>query len=185
MKRKLTWKAIFLSVVGVTLLAAVAGLVVTIGVGQAKTSTGTATLKEQAQTIPSSLLLCTVAKKVTTLTVRRGTPMNPTVFSFPAVVFVSNAGSARSVAKAICAIPPDMRTGTIACPADQGPTYQLIFTLPKYKTAPILLRVGGCGAIEYSGAKGWIHPSQNFFHVLGDAMHLHLATGETFAGKMT
>lgn len=185
MKRQLTWKTIFLSIVGATLLVVVAGLVVTVGVGHTKTSTETGTPEAQLLTVPNSLSLCTVAKKVTTLTVRRGTFMNPTTFSFPSVVFVGNAASARSVAKAICTIPPDMRTGIMSCPFDQGLTYRLVFTLPKYVIAPIILHMGGCGAVEGTGAKGWIHPSQNFFRLLGNAIRLHLATGETFAGKMT
>lgn len=185
MKRQLTWKAIFLSVLVATLLVVGAGLVVTLKVGPAKTSTGPVALRAQSQIVPSSVSLCTVASKVTTLTVRRGPYMNPTVFSFPAVVLVENATSARSVAKAICAIPPDMRIGARSCPAYQGSTYQLTFTFPEYKIAPVLLRMGGCAAIEYGGAKGWIRPSQNFFHVLGNAMRLHPATEETFAGKMT
>lgn len=144
----------------------------------------TATPKAQAKTMPSSLSLCTVAKKVTTLTVRRGTFMNPTVFSFPSVVSVSNAASVRTVAKTICAIPPDMRTWTIPCPSDQGLTYRLSFAIPKYIITPIILRMGGCGAVEGTGAKGWIHLTPNLFRVLGNAMQLHLATIETFAGKI-
>ena len=181
MKREVTWMAIFVSIVGATLLVVVAGLVVTVGVGH-----GTATPKAQVQTVPSSLLLCTVANKVTTLSVHRGTFMNPTTFSFPSVVFVANAASARSVAKAICAIPPDMRTGTMGCPFDQGLTYRLVFTLPKYVIAPIILRGSGfCSAADGTGKQGWIRPTQNFFRVLGNAMQLHLATMQTFAGKMT
>ena len=164
-----------------TLLVVLAGLVVTVGVGH-----GNATPKAQIQTVPSSLPLCTVAEKVTSLTVQRGTPMNPTTFSFPAVVFVGNATSARSVAETMCAIPPDMRTETIACPFDQGLTYKLVFTLPKYVIAPIILRGSGfCSAADGTGKQGWIRPDQNFFRVLGNAMQLHLATMQTFAGKMT
>jgi len=146
----------------------------------------TATPKAEAKTTPSSLLLCTVTKKVTTLTVRRGTFMNPRTFSFPSVVFVGNAASTRSVAKAICAIPPDMRTEAIPCPFDPGPTYRLVFTLPKYVIAPITLRGSGfCGAVDGTGKQGWIHLIPILFRVLGNAMQLHLATGDTFAGKMT
>jgi hypothetical protein len=176
---------IFLSIVGATLLVVVAGLVVTVGVGHAKTSTGTRTPKAQVQTMPR-LSLCMAANKVTTLTVHRGTFMNPTVFSFPSVVLIGNAASARSVAKAICAIPPDMRTETISCPFDQGLTYRLVFTLPKYVIAPIILRGSGfCSAVDGTGKQGWIRPTQNFFRILGNAMQLHLATMQTFAGKMT
>ena len=173
-------KTIFLSIVGATILMVVAGLVVTVGEGHR-----TATPKAQVQTVSSSVSLCTVAKKVTRLAVHRGTFMNPTTFSFPSVVFVGNAASARSVAKAICAITPDMRIGTFACPMDQGLTYRLVFTLPKYVITPIILHMGGCGAVEGTGAKGWIHLIPILFRILGNAMQLHLATGETFAGKMT
>ena len=185
MKRKLTWKAVFMSVVGAILLAVITGLALTLVVGHEITSSGTTLPKAKTQIVPSSLSLCTVAKKVTTLTVHRGTFMNPTTFSFQSVVFVDNAASARSVAKAICAIPPDMRTGTMSCPFDQGLTYRLVFTLPKYVIAPIILHMGGCGAVEGTGAKGWIHLTPSLFRVLGDAMQLHLATEQTFAGKMT
>jgi len=183
MKRQLTWKTIFLFIVGATSLVVVAGLVFAIGVGQAKTSTRTAALKDQAKAVPR-LALCMVSKEVTTLTVHRGTFMNPTTFSFPPVVFVGNEASARSVAKAICAIPPDMRTGVWNCPFDQGLTYRLVFTIPKYVITPIILHIGGCGAVDGTDAKGWIHLTPNLFRVLGNAMHLHLATEETFAGKM-
>lgn len=185
MKRQLTWKAIFLSILVATLLVVVTGLALTLKVGHAKIATGPVALKAQSQVLPSSVSLCTMAKKVTTLTVRRGTFMNPTVFSFPAVVVVENAALARSVAKTICAIPPDMRTETIPCPFDQGLTYRLVFTLPKYVITPIILHMGGCGAVEGTGAKGWIHLTPKLFRVLGNAMRLHLATGDTFAGKMT
>ena len=185
MKRKLTGKAIFLSIVGATLLVLVAGLVVTFGARTVETSTRTATPQAQTLAVPISLSLCTVAEKVTRLTIRRGTYMNPTVFSFPSVVSVSKVASVRTVAKTICAIPPDMRTGIIACPFDQGLTYRLVFTLPKYVITPIILRMGGCGAVEGTGAKGWIHLTPNIFRVLGNAMQLHHATGESFVGRMT
>ena len=186
MKRKLKWKAIFVSIVGATLLVLVAGLVVTLRVGHAKTSIGTALPKAQIQTVLISLSLCTVAEKVTTLTVRRGTFMNPTTFSFPSVVSVSNVASVRTVAKTICATPPDMRTGgAIACPADFGLTYRLLFTVPKHIVMPITLRVTGCGGVDGTGTKGWIHLTPNLFRVLGNAMRLRLATEATFRGKMT
>jgi hypothetical protein len=184
MKRELTWKTIFVSIAGVTLLVVVATLAFTLAVGQGKTSTRTATPQVQVKTVPTSLLLCTVAKRVTTLAVRRGTFKNPTVFSFPAFVFVENVASARSVAKTICAIPTDMRTDTLPCPFDQGLTYRLVFTIPKYVIAPIILHLGGCGAVEGTGAKGWIHLTPKLFRVLGNAMRLHLATADTFFGKM-
>jgi hypothetical protein len=174
-----------LSIVGATLLVVVAGLVVTLRVGPAKISTGPVVLKAQVQTTPR-LSLCMAANKVTTLTVHRGTFMKPRTFSFPSVVFVGNTASARSIAKAVCAIPPDMRTETIPCPFNPGPTYRLIFTLPKYVITPITLRGGGvCAAVDGTGKQGWIRPTQNFFRVLGNAMRLHLATEETFAGKVT
>jgi hypothetical protein len=180
MKRQLTWKTIILSIVGATSLVAVAGLIVAVEVGH-----GTATPQAQVLTVPSALSLCTVANKVTTLTVHRGTFMNPTTFSFPSVVFVGNAASARSVAKAICAIPPDMRTGgVIACPADFGLTYRLLFTFPKHTVTPITLRVTGCGGVDGTGTKGWIHLTPNLLRVLGNAMQLRLATEATFRGKM-
>lgn len=185
MKRQLTWKGILLSILVATVLVVVATLAVTLRVGPAKASIGAVVPKAQTQIAPVVISLCMAANKVTTLAVRRGPYLNPTVFSFPAVVLVENAASARLVAKAICDIPPDMRTGAWSCPADQGLTYQLTFTLPRYVIAPVLLRLGGCGGIEGTGAKGWIHPSRHFYRVLGNALRLHLATGETFAGKMS
>jgi len=54
MKRKLTWKAIFLSIVGATLLVVVAGLAVSLKVGPAKTPIRTATVKS-IQLVPFDL----------------------------------------------------------------------------------------------------------------------------------
>jgi len=51
MKRQLTWKTIFLSIVGVTLLMVVAGLVLTMQFGPAKTVTRTATPTSPIQTV--------------------------------------------------------------------------------------------------------------------------------------
>ena len=185
MKRQLTWKTIFLFIVGATLLIVVAGLAVTMNFGSAKTVTRTATPYTQDKAVPSSVSLCTAPKDVTTLTVHRGKTMNPTTFSFPSAALVSNAASARSVAKVICAIPPDMRTGTIACPFDQGLTYRLDFTRPNYIITPIILHIGGCSAIDGTGKKGWIHLIPGLFRVLGNAMGLQLPTEETFRGKIT
>lgn len=54
MKRQLTWKSIYLSIVGATLLVVVAGLAVSLKVGPAKTSIRTATVKS-IQLVPFDL----------------------------------------------------------------------------------------------------------------------------------
>lgn len=51
MKRKLTWKTIFLFIVGATLLVVVAGLVVTMSFGPVKSATRTATPIALMQTV--------------------------------------------------------------------------------------------------------------------------------------
>jgi hypothetical protein len=54
MKRQLTWKTIFLSIMGATLLVVVAGLAVSLKVGPAKTSIRTVTVKS-VQLVPFDL----------------------------------------------------------------------------------------------------------------------------------
>jgi len=185
MKQQLTGKTILLFMVGVMSTVILAGVVVTVAVRQIDSSARTATLKDLAQVEPSSVSLCNSSKAVTNLAVTRGTFMNPTTFSFPSVVFVGNTGSARSVVTAICATRPFAGKGIFACPFDQALTYDLVFTLPKYRILPINLGGSGfCSWLKGTGKFGWIRPTSNFFQVLGSAMHLHLATSETFAGKM-
>ncbi len=68
---------------------------------------------------------------------------------------------------------------------DQGLTYRLVFTHSKYAIAPIVLsRSRYCSWLDGTGKPGWIRPTSNFFRLLGNAMRIHLAAEETFAGKM-
>ena len=186
MKQQLTGKTILLFMVGAMSTVIVAGVVATIAVRQTDSSARTATLKDLAQVVPSSVSLCNSSKAVTTLTVTRGTFMNPTTFLFPPIVFVGSANSSRSVVKAICAIPPSaVTTGFFSCPMGQGLTYRLVFTLPKYAVAPITFSGSGfCSWMDGTGKLGWIRPTSTFFRILGNAMEIPLATEETFAGKM-
>ena len=57
MKRKLTWKTIFLSIVGATLLVVAVGLVFTLAVGPAKTP-NSGPIVNMFQPVPFDLMTC-------------------------------------------------------------------------------------------------------------------------------
>jgi hypothetical protein len=126
---------------------------------------------------------CRVLTAITSLVVRRGTPPNPSRFSFPATVRVGEASAARSVARALCALPV-MPKG-VFCPADLGPRYTLSFTAPARRVAQVVVDPTGCETVQGLAGTRWVARSPGFWRVLGDAMHLRGATQQTFAGRLT
>lgn len=135
-----------------------------------------------AATIPQ-VDLCSVAVQVTSLRVSRGIPMNRETFSFPRLDFVKNEVAARSVAAALCALPP-MPTGAIYCPADFGPMYSLLFSVAGSNVTDVRLDATGCEEVSGLGAIRWLEENPRLFRVLGAAMSLKSATQSTFEGRL-
>jgi len=123
-----------------------------------------------------------VIGSVTSLVVRRGTPLNPTTFTFPKVVSVKGA-AARAVARDLCALPV-MPKG-IFCPADLGGRYTLDFTATGSRVTPVVLDASGCETVQGLHGIRWTARSPHLWSELGDAMGLRGATQSTFAGHMT
>jgi hypothetical protein len=122
--------------------------------------------------------------EVTSLRVSRGIPMNREKFSFPRLVFVRNAVSAQSVATALCALPA-MPSGPIACPADFGFNYSLLFAAPGATVTDVRFDPTGCGQVYgLGGAVRWTVQSPSLYRTLGDAMKLKNATESTFGGAL-
>ncbi len=139
----------------------------------------------RADATPSTRVsVCRIDERVASLSVRRDAPSNPTTFSFPGVVSVVRASDARSVARALCALPL-MPKGVFHCPSDIGPTYSLRFRAPTYSVTLVTLDPTGCEVVHGLPGIRWVATSPRFWRILGDAMHLHLAAQATFAGHVT
>ena len=97
---------------------------------QSATSSGGATLQ-------ASTGLCSTVPKLTALTVHRVNelPQNHLKFVFPATAVVTSAATVQTVAKSLCALPP--QTGSVACPNDNGVSYQLTFVEGSQRFTPV------------------------------------------------
>jgi hypothetical protein len=132
----------------------------------------------------STPTLCQVAGQVDYLVVRRTDefPQNHIRFSFPAMVTVSSAVSARDVAKALCAL-PRMPSGMF-CPAALGIGYHLTFAADSRAVQAVSADAAGCQEVEGLGSTRWIALEPGFWHVLGTAMRLRVPTWSTFRGTL-
>jgi hypothetical protein len=132
--------------------------------------------------------LCSVAGRVTGLTVTRSRPLNAELFTFPRRVTSSDTMAVRALARDLCALPV-MPKGVFYCPADWGVTYRLVFTLGADVTTgtttavrPVTVDTTGCTRVTGLGAARRTLGSASFFRAFGAAIGLAHATVVTFRG---
>jgi hypothetical protein len=163
-----------------------AGTLVFVGGLWTSSFVGTA-LVQSAFTSPAgasvtSVKICGVEGRVTAFGILRGSVRNPTTFSFPKSVYVNNATSSRSVARALCAL-PEPSAGVLNCPSDQGPNYTLTFVAPGYQMTKVVVDPTGCGTVTGMTTDRTVSRSPGFWPILGAAMKIKGATNETFRGR--
>jgi hypothetical protein len=129
--------------------------------------------------------LCEAAGAVDRLVVSRvnSIPANHQHFSFPATVAVSDAGQARSIARALCALQPEP-SGAMSCPGDFGVSYRLDFAAGGRSLPPVTVEASGCEGVSGAGVARWTVDSPGFWGVLGTAMGLPHPGHAVFAGTM-
>jgi len=127
--------------------------------------------------------LCQVEGRVTAFGILRGSVRNPTTFSFPKSVYVNNATSSRSVAHALCALPVPS-AGVYNCPAGIGPNYTFTFIAPRYQIAKVVIELAECNTVIGMTNDRTVSRSPGFWKILGKAMKIKGATGETFDGQL-
>jgi hypothetical protein len=139
----------------------------------------------RAGTMASGGGLCASAGRVDRLVVERVNqiPRNHERFTFPARVAVTDPREARTVARALCALPP-MPSGTFNCPADLGIVYRLGFTADGRKLPAVSAQATGCGGVRGLGRSAWTARSPGFWRLLGTAMGIPRPGNPAFAGRM-
>jgi hypothetical protein len=127
--------------------------------------------------------LCGNADRVDRLVVKRANLIrqNHLHFTFPAKVTVSDSAKARSVAQAVCALPP-MPSGSFSCGADMGIVYRLTFTADGKKLPPVRADPGGCNEVRGIGQTRWTARSPGFWRTLGAATGIGHPNDSTFCG---
>jgi hypothetical protein len=130
--------------------------------------------------------LCADVGQVSKLVVIRSRGMNKIQelhFPFPPRVVVTGAATARSVARAVCAL-PKMSSGTLHCPAELiGTSYQLIFTANRRELPVVTAQATGCQEVTGAGPPRQAATSPGFWQVLGRAMGLYSPGPPVFRGE--
>jgi len=107
-------------------------------------------------------------------------PADHLEFSFPAREHLRSAAAARHLAAVICAL-PKVRPGTYFCPRDLGVAYTIVLRGPS-TTARLSARPWGCEWVTGAIHSRWTDAA--FWRALGEAIGLHQATRDTFAGTL-
>ncbi len=148
---------------------------------------GSCSINPFAKTSSAPLpLLCRSISSLSTLTVKRTVSSGePTRFSFPAEVTVSNQAQVQHVAQALCALPHISRTTNCPSGPPQPFSYNLTFQ-GQGKTFPLVrIILNGCDAVQGLIKGQWVLQSPGFWTTLGTAMGIKGATQATFIGKPT
>lgn len=134
---------------------------------------------------PASGGLCASAGRIDRLVVERVNqiPRNHERFTFPARVTVTGPQEARTVARAVCALPP-MPSGGLGCPADRGIVYRLGFTADGRKLPVVSVEATGCRGVRGLGRSAWTARSPGFWRLLGTAMRIGHPGASAFAGQL-
>ena len=129
--------------------------------------------------------VCAQAGSITRLVIHRvnGLPQNHERFSFPALITVTSARRAQSVAQALCALPL-MPPGTFSCPNDWGISYRLTFATTARRFAPVTAEISGCQVVHGLGAVRWTLTSPGFWRTLAQAAGITPADEAVFRGTM-
>jgi len=148
------------------------------GSGSSPTATGSAPSSQAA--------LCRGSEAVTGLDIVRDhgprVPQQPQI-AFPNQVTVSSPDSARSVARAVCAL-PSMPHGVINCPAlFPWTTYQLRFTVDGRPLPAVTIEATGCEAVTGAGPVRRADTSPGFWRVLAMAGDVTPPGRSAFSGR--
>jgi hypothetical protein len=131
--------------------------------------------------------LCQIAGDVNHVTVKRSRPLNRERFSFPATATGADASTVRSLAGALCAVPVEPN-GRFGCPLDLGVRYTLSFVvaggLGGSIADPVVVDPDGCQTVSGLGRTRSMSGHSKIWSVLGVAIGMRHATGETFLGKL-
>ena len=169
-KNRMRFRIAIPAVLGTALLLSACGI---------SSSRGPTTTAPSAQTA----YLCQVIPRVDRLIVTRHAPGNQFIFNFPAVVNVTSASSAQSVAKAACALPD--ASNTRLCPAEFAVSYHLVFAVRGEKGMggeAIDANPTGCQWVTGLGMVREALSPVAFYRLLGNAMGLKNASDQTFRG---
>lgn len=127
---------------------------------------------------------CPPNADLTSLTVQRGSLLNPETFTFPATVTVSGPAVER-LAHALCELPV-YPIGWRSCPIADGPTYTLTFAGTTRVVA--IASPTGCQSVLLTHARVTPHDDRvatdRFWAIFGTTIGLTNATSATFAGSI-
>ena len=126
--------------------------------------------------------VCGAVPKLTALTVHRVNhlPQNHEKFVFPATDMVTSAAQVRAVATSLCGLPQS--SGAVACPMDNGVTYQFTFTEGSKKFAAVTAEASGCGIVKGLGKPRRAVPATTLWQHLGLAIGIPHPTENSFSG---
>ena len=129
--------------------------------------------------------VCGAVPRLTALTVHRVNhlPQNHMKFVFPATDLVTSPVQVRAVAASLCALPRP--SGPIACPMDNGVTYQLTFAEGSKKFAAVTAEASGCAIVKGLGQPRRAVPATSLWRHLGLAIGIPHPTENAFSGVQT
>jgi hypothetical protein len=143
---------------------------------QSATASGGATLQ-------ASTGLCSAVPKLTALSVHRVNelPQNHLKFVFPATSVVTSAATVQTVAKSLCALPP--QAGSVTCPNDNGVSYQLTFVEGSQRFTPVTANASGCSVVKGLGQPRAVKPATSLWQDLGLAIGVPHPSQNSFSGS--
>lgn len=151
-------------------------------VAQASAATSAASSKAAA----AQAALCTGVSRVDKLVIVRTRSMNKIQvlhFPFPPTLVVTSAPAARSVARAVCALPA-AQPGVVNCPALLlGTSYHLTFTAAGKDLPVVTAQATGCQTVTGAGPVRQAAAGSGFWQVLGRAMGLFSPGPPVFRGN--
>ena len=126
--------------------------------------------------------VCGAVPKLTALTVHRVNhlPQNHEKFVFPATDMVTTPFQVRAVAASLCALPRPSHP--IACPMDNGVTYQLTFAEGTKKFSAVTAEASGCGVVKGLGKPRLAVPATSLWQHLGLAIGIPHPSENSFSG---
>jgi hypothetical protein len=127
--------------------------------------------------------VCGAVPELTALTVHRVNhlPQNHEKFVFPATDMVTSPAQVRAVATSLCGLPQS--SGSVACPMDNGVTYQFTFTEGSKKFAAITAEASGCGIVKGLGKPRRDVASSSLWQHLGLAIGIPHPNEDSFSGQ--
>ena len=132
--------------------------------------------------LQASAGVCTTVPKLTGLSVHRvnDLPQNHLKFVFPATEVVTSATQVQTVAKSLCALP--QQTGSVACPNDNGVSYELTFSAGSKQFSPVTTEASGCPMVYGLGKPRTAATAQGLWQDLGLAIGIPHPSQDSFRG---